>query len=129
MPRRDPLAVTAVAAAWASLPLFGLLALGLGGSLAGYAHTSMATRGLLLWLGTMSTAFNFSLWYFALAHLPVTRIAHFQYLVAPIGVALSVLLLGEPAGAGLLGGTLAIVAGIALAHRGAEPAVPPIQPR
>jgi drug/metabolite transporter (DMT)-like permease len=52
--------------------------------------------------------------------LPVTRIAHFQYLITPLGVALSVLLLGEPAGAGLLAGTVAIVAGIALAQRGAE---------
>jgi drug/metabolite transporter (DMT)-like permease len=122
MPRRDPLAVTAVAAGWGALPLFALLVAGAGGSLNGFAATSLVTRGLLLWLGAMSTAFNFSLWYFALAHLPLTRIAHFQYLITPLGVALSVLLLAEPAGPGLLAGTAVILAGIALAQRGAEPA-------
>jgi drug/metabolite transporter (DMT)-like permease len=122
MPGRDPLAVTAVAAGCGAVPLFVLLAVGIGGSFAGYTHTSLATKGLLLWLGAMSTAFNFSLWYFALAHLPVTRIAHFQYLVAPLGVVLSIWLLKEPAGPGLLLGTLVILAGIVLAQRGAEPA-------
>ncbi|MGH2350994.1 MAG: DMT family transporter [Chloroflexota bacterium] len=119
---RDPLATTAVAAGWAALPLLAALSLGVGGSLPAYAATSLETKGLLLWLGGMSTAFNFSLWFFALAHLPVTRIANFQYLIAPLGVVLAVAVLGEPAGPGLLAGTAAIVAGIALAQRGAEPA-------
>ncbi|HEX2186955.1 MAG TPA: DMT family transporter, partial [Chloroflexota bacterium] len=115
MAGRDPLATTAVAAAWASVPLGAALALGVGGSLPAYAATSSVARGLLLWLGVASTAFNFSLWYFALAHLPVTRIANLQYLIPPLGVALAVIVLGEPAGPGLIAGTLAIVGGIALA--------------
>ena len=45
-----------------------------------------------------------------------------QYLIPPLGVTLSVLLLGEPAGPGLVAGTVAIVAGIVLAQQGAEPA-------
>ncbi|HEX2326322.1 MAG TPA: DMT family transporter, partial [Chloroflexota bacterium] len=92
------------------------------GSLPAYGATSAQTKGLLLWLGGACTAFNFSLWYFALAHLPVTRIANLQYLIPPLGVTLSVLLLGEPAGPGLVAGTVAIVAGIVLAQQGAEPA-------
>ena len=52
----------------------------------------------------------------------MTRIANLQYLIPPLGVTLSVLLLGEPAGPGLVAGTVAIVAGIVLAQQGAEPA-------
>jgi drug/metabolite transporter (DMT)-like permease len=118
---RDPFATTAVAAGWATIPLFILVALGIGGSFPAFAAASPATKGLLLWLGAVSTAFNFSLWYFALAHLPVTRIAPLQYLIPPLSVALAVLLLGEPAGPSLVAGTAAIVAGILLAQRGAEP--------
>lgn len=122
MAGRDPFATTAVAAGWATVPLVALLSLGVGGSISGYATASAATQGLLVWLGAGATAFNFSLWFFALAHLPVTRIANFQYLIPPLGVALAVALLGEPAGPGLLVGTGAVLAGIALAQRGAEPA-------
>ncbi|MDQ3702003.1 MAG: DMT family transporter [Chloroflexota bacterium] len=122
MAGRDPFATTAVAAGWATVPLVALLALGVGGSISGYATASAATQALLVWLGAGATAFNFSLWFFALAHLPVTRIANFQYLIPPLGVALAVVLLGEPAGPGLLVGTGAVLAGIALAQRGAEPA-------
>ena len=118
---RDPFATTAVAAGWASLPLLAPLLLGIGGSLPAFAAAPAATKGQLLWLGTVCTAFNFSLWNFALAHLPVSRIAPLQYLIPPLGVVLAVLILGEPAGPGLLAGTAAIVAGILLAQLGAEP--------
>jgi drug/metabolite transporter (DMT)-like permease len=117
---RDALAITALAAGWGALPLLALVALGIGGSLAGYAAASSETKLRLLWLGTASTAFNFSLWYYALSLVPVTRVANLQYLIPPLGVALSVALLGEPVGPGLLAGTAAIVAGIVLAQRGAE---------
>jgi len=118
---RDPFATTAVAAGWASLPLLAPLLLGIGGSLPAFAAAPAATKGQLLWLGTVCTAFNFSLWNFALAHLPVSRIAPLQYLIPPLSVVLAILILGEPAGPGLLAGTAAIVAGILLARLGAEP--------
>lgn len=124
---RDALAVTALATGWGAIPLLIPVLFGIGGSMAGYVSASSSTKALLLWLGTGSTAFNFALWFYALAHLPVTRISNFQYLILPLGVALSVLLLGEPLGTGLLAGTAAIVAGIVLAHRGAEAA--PARPR
>lgn len=120
MAGRDPLALTAIAAGCGAIPLLVPLAFGVGGSLAAYATASTTTKALLLWLGTGSTAFNFSLWFYALAHLPVTRVANFAYLIPPLGVLLAVLFLGEPAGLPLLVGTFAIVAGIALAQRGAE---------
>ena len=117
---RDSLALTAAGAAWGTLPLVLLVAVGLGGSFASIAAASTATKLRLLWLGTASTAFNFALYSFALAHLPVTRVSPFQYLIAPLGVAISVVLLGEPLGAHLVFGTAAILAGIVLAQRGAE---------
>ena len=117
---RDPLALTAAGAAWGALPLLVLVAAGAGGSFTAIAAASTATKLRLLWLGTVSTAFNFALWSFALAHLPVTRVSPLQYLIAPGGVALAVLLLGEPLGPHLIIGTAAILCGIALAQRGAE---------
>lgn len=117
---RDPLALTAAGAAWGTIPLLALVVAGAGGSFDGIAGASAATKLRLLWLGTASTAFNFALWSFALAHLPVTRVMPLQYLIAPGGVALSVLLLGEPLGPHLIAGTAAILVGIALAQRGAE---------
>lgn len=117
---RDPLALTAIAAAWGSLPLLALLAFGWGGDLTALLHLSVETHARLLWLGTVSTAFNFALWSYALAHLPVTRVAPFQYLIAPCGVIIAVVVLGEPLGPGLLAGTVAIIAGIVVAQRGAE---------
>jgi drug/metabolite transporter (DMT)-like permease len=122
MAGRDPLAATTVAAAWGALPMFVAVALGVGGSLPGYLAAPGSAKLLLVWLGTACTAFNFSLWYYALAHLPVTRIANFQYLIPPLSVAIAILVLGEPASPGLFAGALAIVGGIAVAQRGTEPA-------
>lgn len=117
---RDPLALTAIAAAWGALPLIALLVFGWGGDLGALLPLSAETQVRLLWLGTVSTAFNFALWSYALAHLPVTRVAPFQYLIAPSGVVIAVVVLGEAIGPGLLAGTAAIIAGIAVAQRGAE---------
>jgi drug/metabolite transporter (DMT)-like permease len=117
----DPLALTAVNAAWGTLPLLVLVLAGLGGSFPNIIAASGEAKLRLLWLGVGSTALNFSLWAFALAHLPLTRIAPLQYLIAPGGVALSVILLHERLGPELVVGTAAILGGIALAQRGAEP--------
>ncbi len=117
---RDPLALTAIAAGWGSLPLLLLLGVESRGNLAPLLHLSVETQVRLLWLGTVSTAFNFALWSYALAHLPVTRVAPFQYLIAPCSVVIAVILLGETMGPGLLAGTAAIIVGIAVAQHGAE---------
>jgi drug/metabolite transporter (DMT)-like permease len=117
---RDPLALTAIGAGWGALPLLALVLVGIGGAPGDYVAASAETRWRLLWLGVMSTAMNFGLWSYALAHLPVSRVTPLQYLIAPCGVALAVALLGEPVGAPMVLGTVAILAGIALARRGAE---------
>ncbi len=115
---RDAVAITAVACCWAALALVPLV-LVLGQGFRSLFVASRATHLLLVYLGLGSTAFNFALWYFALSRLPVTRIAHFQYLVPPLGVLLSVLILGEPLTASLVAGGGAILVGIIVAQRGA----------
>ncbi len=120
MQGRDPLALTAIGAGWGALPLLALTLLGIGASPGVYLAASVETQWRLVWLGVMSTALNFGLWSYALAHLPVSRVVPLQYLIAPGGVALAVVLLGEPVGPQMAFGTLAILAGIALARRGAE---------
>lgn len=70
MSGRDPLALTAVAAGWGALPLLALTLAGAGASLESLLSASNETKLRLVWLGTVSTAFNFSLWSYALAHLP-----------------------------------------------------------
>ena len=66
------------------------------GGFAFLGSISPGTLLLLLHMGLSSTAFNFSLWFYALSVLPVTRVANLQYLIAPLGVALSVIFLREP---------------------------------
>lgn len=82
------------------------------------AAWSVTHWALLLYLGLGSTAMNFALWFFALKHLPATQAAIYQYLIPPIGVALSVLLGGESLTWGLLLGSAAVVVGIALGVQG-----------
>ncbi len=119
---RDAVAITAVACCWAALALVPLVLI-LGPGFRPLFAASRSTQLLLVYLGLGSTAFNFALWYFALSRLPATRIAHFQYLVAPLGVLLSVLILGEPLTASLVAGGGAILVGIIVAQRGAGLAV------
>lgn len=119
MPGHDPIAVTALGAAVGSLATGAILAAGVGGTLAGFAGVSDGNVLALLWLGTVNTAFNFTLWGYALSILPVARIANLQYLVPPLGVAIGVGVLDEPAGPGLLVGAVAILGGIFIAQRGA----------
>ncbi len=119
---RDAVAITAVACCWAALALVPLVLM-IGPGFRSLFAASRSTQLILVYLGLGSTAFNFALWYFALSRLPATRIAHFQYLVAPLGVLLSVLVLGEPLTASLVGGGAAILAGIIVAQRGAGIAV------
>ena len=114
----DPVAITALGSACGSLIIGAVLATGTGGTISGFGTVSLPTALVLVWLGTVSTAFNFTLWTYALSQLPVARIVNLQYLVPPLGVVVSVVFLGEPAGPGLVIGAAAILVGIILAQRG-----------
>ncbi len=115
---RDAVAITALSCCFAALALVPLVFL-FGPGFRPLFTASRSTQLILVYLGLGSTAFNFALWYYALSRLPATRIAHFQYLVAPLGVLLSVLILGEPLTASLVTGGVAILVGIIVAQRGA----------
>ena len=119
-PGRDAIAATALATGWAAVVLTPIV-LAYAGGFAPFGEATLASQLILVYLGLGSTAFNFALWHFALGRLPVTQIAHFQYLVPLLGVALGVVILGEPLTVGLFMGGAAILGGMLLAQRGAEP--------
>ena len=119
MPGHDAIAITALGAATGSLATGTVLSLGIGGSLPAFLSVDSGTLLALAWLGTVTTAFNFTLWGYALSILPVARIANLQYMVPPLGVVVGVVVLGEPVGPGLVVGAVAILGGIILAQRGA----------
>ena len=120
MPGRDAIAATSLACLAGALVCTPLV-FAFAGGFALLGSVSPGTLLLLLHMGLSSTAFNFSLWFYALSVLPVTRVAPLQYLIAPLGVALSVIFLREPLTLTLVVGGTAIVAGIIIAQRGAEP--------
>ncbi|GAA2878459.1 DMT family transporter [Pseudonocardia halophobica] len=75
-----------------------------------------STAGLV-YLGLVPTALAFSTWAYALARMDAGRLGVTTYLVPPITVALSALLLGEaPPALALLGGALCL-AGVGLTRR------------
>ncbi len=112
---RAPIARTGLGALVGCLPL---------AVLAGPAHTLNTLASAppesivaLLWCGIAGTAATYTLWAFALRHLPAARVAPTQYLLPPFGLLFAWLLLGEvPATSLLLGATLILV-GVAAAQR------------
>lgn len=120
MPGRNTVAATSLASVWAALVVTPLV-FAFAGGFAPLGSVAPGTLLLLLYLGLVSTAFNFTLWFYALGILPVTQVAPLQYLIPPLGVGLSVIILQEPLTLTLVAGGAAIVAGIVLAQRGAEP--------
>ena len=87
---------------------------GLLGDLA--AAPAGATAGLV-YLGVVPTALAFSTWAYALARMDAGRLGVTTYLVPPITIALSAVLLGEvPPALALVGGAVCL-AGVALSRR------------
>ena len=110
----DPLALTTAASFVGTTPL---LAYGLfSGDVAAYPALSGQTLLLLLYAGVFGTALTYALWMTGLQRLSATSVSAFQYVIPLNAVFLSVLLLGEPITAALVGGGLAILAGVGLAQ-------------
>ena len=81
------------------------------------AEASAGTLAALVYLGVVPTALAFSTWAYALARMDAGRLSVATYLVSPVAVGLSALLLGElPAPLALLGGAVCL-AGVALSRR------------
>jgi len=108
MRRGDPIAISAAASGLA-IPVLVALSLGYGG-LGPILSATLSVKLLLLYLGIGCTAINFSLWLWALQHIPAAQAAAFQYMIPPIGVVISSITLGEPITAGLVvGGGLILI--------------------
>ncbi|HEV8381484.1 MAG TPA: DMT family transporter [Gemmatimonadales bacterium] len=76
----------------------------------------------LLFLGVFPTAVAFTTWAYALARGTAGRLAATAYLVPPLTVVLSALILGEaPSAVAVLGGALCLV-GVVIARKAPEPA-------
>jgi len=111
----DPIAISALASS-AAVPLLGTLVLANGG-FQPILSAPIQAKLLLLYVGVGCTAFNFTLWFYALQHLPAAQAAPFQYLIPPISVILSAVTLGEPLTTGLVVGGLLIVCGLVATQR------------
>lgn len=123
----DPVAISAMASG-AAVPLLGALVV-LNGGLGPILAAPLDVKLLLLYVGVGCTAFNFTLWFYALQHLPAAQAAAFQYLIPPISVLLSALTLGEPLTLALVAGGGLIVCGLVATQGAGTRAVrePPLQ--
>ncbi|HVC34312.1 MAG TPA: DMT family transporter [Chloroflexota bacterium] len=106
----DPVAISALASG-AAVPLLAALVLANGG-VGPILAASLEIKALLLYVGVGCTATNFTLWFYALQHLPAAQAAAFQYLIPPVSVILAALTLGEPLTAALIVGGSLIVCGL-----------------
>jgi len=111
MRNSDPLAIAALASGAAIVPM-SILTLASGG-FAPIFDASGGIKALLVYLGIGCTAMNFALWYYGLKYLPAAAASAFQYLIAPIGVAIAAVFLREALTLTLLLGTLCILIGLA----------------
>jgi len=122
MPGRDALVVTA-GSATVTVPFLLVFAM-FTTDPSSLRHLEPISFVLLLYLGIVCTAMNFACFNFALKHLSATRATNVTYLIPPIGVALSVLILHERAGWNLAFGLGATVVGIIHAHYGTRRVTP-----
>lgn len=81
------------------------------------AHAQASAIGWMVYLGTVPTAVGFVAWTYALARTTAGRMGSTTYLVPPIAIVISWLVLGEtPPGLALVGGALCL-AGVVIARR------------
>ncbi|HLJ61366.1 MAG TPA: EamA family transporter [bacterium] len=71
----------------------------------------------LVWLGLLGSCLAYLLYYYLISAWGATRATAVAYVFPVIGLVLGVLFLGEPVNARLIGGTLLVIAGIAMANR------------
>jgi probable blue pigment (indigoidine) exporter len=110
MRKGDPIAISALASGLA-VPILAVLVLKTGGFGPIFAATLMV-KALLLYVGVGCTAMNFTLWFYGLQRLPAAQASAFQFLIPPIGVALSSVALGEVIPLGLIVGGGLILCGL-----------------
>src|SRR5262249_54480533 len=114
MPEGDPIALIGLAALAASPLMFAesMLAGGLGS----VAQMPGSLIPVLVFIGVGCTAVNVALWSYSMKYLSAARVSVITYSIAPGGVILSAIFVGEPLTAALAIGTALIVGGILLAQ-------------
>jgi drug/metabolite transporter (DMT)-like permease len=110
MRKGDSIRISALASGVA-LPTLVVLVLSNGG-FGPIVDAPLPVKALLIYVGVGCTALNFTLWFFGLQRLPAAQASAFQFLIPPIGVALSSILLGEAITGGLLAGGALILCGL-----------------
>ncbi len=73
------------------------------------------------YLGLVPTAIGFTTWAYALRHTPAGRLGSTTYLIPPVVIVISVLLLGEAPGLVAVGGGAVCIAGVVVARSGWSP--------
>jgi drug/metabolite transporter (DMT)-like permease len=110
MRKGDPIAISALASG-AAVPVLVALVQTNGG-FAPIVAASLTVKLLLLYVGIGCTAMNFTLWFYGLQRLPAAQASAFQFLIPPIGVALSSIALGEVISLGVIVGGGLILCGL-----------------
>lgn len=117
--RYSPLAVAAY-----SILFGGLVILSLASpQLSGMDWRGMDSRSWagLLYSTLFSSAFAFTAWQLGVSHMGANRVLAYLYLVTLIGIAASILPLGEELGLSKLIGAVIILSGVYLVRRGQPP--------
>jgi drug/metabolite transporter (DMT)-like permease len=110
MRKGDPIAISALACG-ASVP-FLIALVQTNGGFEPIITATLTVKLLLLYVGVGCTAINFTLWFFGLQRLPAAQASAFQFLIPPIGVALSSFALGEVLTVGVIVGGGLILCGL-----------------
>ena len=110
--------ISALQATWTCCSIGALLCLPFAPTLIRELKTSSGSGiGWLVFLGVFPTSIAFTTWAYALARGSAGRLAATAYLVPPITIVMSWLILGEvPALAAVLGGALCLI-GVSIARR------------
>ncbi len=82
------------------------------------AHVSAGAWVSAIYMAMFPSVIAYLIYYYALAHLPATRVSAFSYLQPVFALGLGVVLLGESLGAPVIAGGAVILSGVYLAERG-----------
>ena len=73
----------------------------------------------IVWLGILGSGVAYLCYFFVLQHWGATRTSMVAYVLPVVGIALGTLILGDPLTLNRIGGTLLVLAGVALVNGGA----------
>ncbi len=73
----------------------------------------------MIWLGLLGSGVAYLCYFFVLQHWGATRTSMVAYVLPVVGIALGTLILGDPLTLNRIGGTLLVLAGVALVNGGA----------